>query len=124
MGVPAWAVAWPGGAREHLERGRDTLANAQSALLKGDLAQAALAFTAAEAEFRQAAAAGDNPLLRIPALFPFVGRTPDAIRTISDVGVRLSDAGGDVTRWISDLPGGVDALAPTMAWMPPLCSNP
>ena len=99
------------GARDHLERGKDSLADAQSALLKGDLDQALEGFTAAEGEFRQAKASGDNPLMRIPALFPLIGRTPDAIRTISDVGLRLSDAGGEVTRAIADA-GGIDALAP------------
>jgi hypothetical protein len=110
--LTALAVIPAAGARDHLERGRDGLAKAQSALLKGDLAQALEGFTAAEGEFRQAKASGDNPLLRIPALFPLIGRTPDAIRTISDVGLRLADAGGEITRAIDDLPGGVDALAP------------
>jgi Protein of unknown function (DUF4012) len=106
------AVIPAAGARDHLERGREGLAKAQSALLKGDLAQALEGFTAAEGEFRQAKASGDNPLLRIPAMFPLIGRTPDAIRTISDVGLRLSDAGGEITRSIGELPGGIDALAP------------
>lgn len=112
------AVIPAAGARDHLERGRDSLAEAQSALLKGDLEQALEGFTAAEGEFRQAKASGDNPLLRIPALFPLIGRTPDAIRTISDVGLRLSDAGGEITRAIGELPGGVDALAPDEGRIP------
>jgi hypothetical protein len=110
--LTALALIPAAGAREHLERGRDGLAKAQSALLKGDLDQALEGFTAAEGEFRQAKATGDNPLLRVPALFPLIGRTPDAIRTISDVGLRLSDAGGEIARAIGELPGGIDALAP------------
>ena len=99
-------------AREHLERGRDNLANAQSALQKSDLARAVQEFEAAQREFTAAKSAGDNPLIRIPALFPLVGRTPDAIRTFSDVGLRVAGAGVELTHELDALPGGIDALAP------------
>ena len=99
-------------AREHLERGRDGLANAQAALEKGDLQRAIEEFGTAESAFQEAESAGDNPLLRIPALLPLVGRTPDAIRTFSDVGLRVAGAGVELTAELDALPGGMDALAP------------
>ena len=99
-------------AREHLERGRDGLANAQAALEKGDLVRAIEEFGSADAEFLEAKAASDSPLLRIPALFPLIGRTPDAIRSFSDVGLRLADAGVELTGELDRLPGGLDGLAP------------
>jgi len=99
-------------AKTHLQHGRDTLSKAQSALLNGDLPAADKGFADAEAEFRAAAGEGNSPLMRIPALIPLIGRTPDAIRTIADIGVRLSASGGEVTRAIAKLPGGLDALAP------------
>ena len=99
-------------AREHLERGRDGLANAQSALEKGDLQRAVQEFDAAESAFLEAKAAGDSPLLRIPSVFPLIGRTPDAIRTFSDVGLLLAGAGVELTTELDVLPGGMDALAP------------
>ena len=99
-------------AREHLERGRDGLANAQSALEKGDLPRAIQEFHAAEREFVDAKGDGDNPLMRIPALFPLIGRTPDAVRTFADVGLRLASAGVELTNELDLLPGGLDALAP------------
>jgi hypothetical protein len=100
------------GAKSHLQHGKDILSKAQSALLNGDLPTADRDFAEAEAEFRAAAGEGNSPLMRIPALIPLIGRTPDAIRTIADIGVRLSASGGDVTRAIAKLPGGLDALAP------------
>ncbi len=99
-------------AREHLERGRDGLANAQSALEKGDLPRAMQEFDAARREFDGAKADGDNLLMRIPALIPLVGRTPDAVRTFADIGLRLASAGVALTDELDRLPGGMDALAP------------
>jgi hypothetical protein len=99
-------------AREHLERGRDALADAQAALQKSDLDRAIQEFDVAQQEFGSAKSAGDNPLIRIPALFPLIGRTPDAIRTFSDVGLRVSGAGVELTHQLDALPGGIDALAP------------
>jgi Protein of unknown function (DUF4012) len=99
-------------AREHLEQGRDGLANAQAALQKGDLPRAIDEFDRARTEFVGAKSAGDNLLIRIPALIPLVGRTPDAIRTFSDVGLRVAGAGVELTHELDALPGGIDALAP------------
>ncbi len=99
-------------AKGHLEAGKDALSKAQTALLDGDLVEAADGFEAAQAEFEAAASAGNNPLLHIPALLPLIGRTPDAVRTLSDIGVRLSSSGASVTRAIAALPGGLDALSP------------
>src|SRR5439155_20291348 len=72
----------------------------------------------AESEFRAAVSAGDNPLLSIPAFVHFIGRTPDAVRTIADVGLRVSTSGKAVTDAISRLPGGFDSLAPTSGKIP------
>ncbi len=99
-------------ARDHLERGRDGLANAQAALQKGDLVRAIQEFDRARTEFTGAKSSGDNLLIRIPALLPLVGRTPDAIRTFSDVGLRVAGAGVELTHELDALPGGIDARAP------------
>lgn len=99
-------------AKGHLERGRTALAKAQSLLLKGDLGAAGDAFGQAEREFHAAASDANSPLVSVPSYIPFLGRTPDAMRALADIGVRISTAGGDVTAEIAALPGGLEALAP------------
>ena len=105
-------------AKGHLEAGKTALEKAQSALLDGDLDIASGDFALAEQEFRAAKSDGDSPLLRIPALVPFIGRTPDAVRTIAAVGVRLSSSGREITDAIAELPGGLDALSPVGGRIP------
>jgi uncharacterized protein DUF4012 len=98
------------GSREHFIKGKDELTKAQTALFNGDLATADTAFADAKAEFEAAAGAGNNPFVRITSWIPIVGRTPDAIRTLADVGSRLTAAGQGVSAAIGALPGGYDAL--------------
>ncbi|MEA2557289.1 MAG: hypothetical protein QOG88_827 [Actinomycetota bacterium] len=99
------------GSREHFQKGKDELTQAQSALFNGDIETANRAFQGARFEFEQAAGAGNNPFVRITSWLPIVGRTPDALRTLADVGLRLTAAGQGVSTAIGNLPGGYQALS-------------
>ena len=99
-------------AREDLERGRDALSNAQSAFEKGDLLRSIQEFETASDAFTEAKSASDSPLMAVPSFLPVIGRTPDAVRAFSGVGLRLANAGVELTRELDTLPGGIDALAP------------
>jgi hypothetical protein len=65
----------------------------------------------ARAEFAQAAAGANNPFVRVAAWIPLAGRTPDAVRTLADVGLRTASAGAGIADAIAKLPGGFGALS-------------
>ncbi len=104
--VPALAM------RDRLERGRGLLLRAQASLLRGDVEEAAGAFERARREFQQASAHPGAVLLRLEALLPFLGRTPDALLGITDIGRKTSEAGAEVAEAIARMPGGLSALGP------------
>jgi uncharacterized protein DUF4012 len=96
--------------RRHLERGRVLLTTAQSALLAGDAERAEADFARARQLFKQA---GDEPgtlLLRIGGLVPFLGRTPDALISLTRIGEQVAGAGADVARGLGRLPEGLSSL--------------
>ena len=98
--------------------GRSQLTAARSLLLRGDVAQAEEKFRTAAGEFHDAVASAGNPFIGIESLVPFLGRTPDALRALADIGATVSDAGGSVAGAVANLPGGLNALAPTRGQIP------
>jgi hypothetical protein len=96
--------------RRQFEQGKAHLTRAQSSLVAGDLDVAAASFAMARRSFRDA---GDHPgvfLLRAEGLLPFLGRTPDALLSLSHIGENVSAVGEEVSRALAALPGGLSAL--------------
>ena len=98
--------------------GRDNLEQGRSLLLSGQTEDAARSFAAASSDFRGALGSAKNPVLGIAGLLPLVGRTPDTIRDLAEIGSDLADAGVAVTQGIEDLPQGLTSLAPTGGRIP------
>ncbi len=96
--------------RRHFEDGRRLLATAQSALLAGDAERAASDFGSARQTFAQAQDEPGNVLLRVEGLLPFLGRTPDALLSLSRIGTQSARAGADVARGMEQLPRGLSSL--------------
>jgi hypothetical protein len=96
--------------RQHFEDGRRLLQTGQSALLEGEADRAATAFAGARQAFIEAQDEPGNILLRIEGLLPFVGRTPDALVSLSRIGAHVAGAGVDVSRGVTRLPEGLSSL--------------
>ena len=96
--------------RGHFEDGRRLLASAQSALLAGKLDRAAANFESARRAFDQAQHEPGTLLLRAEGWVPYLGRTPRALVSLSEVGARASAAGVDVARGVAGLPKGISSL--------------
>lgn len=99
-------------ARSSLGEGQAALADAQGKLSEGDIAGARAAFGRAQEAFHNANGAAGNILLRAEGAIPFIGRTPDALRRLTEIGSDVSSAGLDVTNGITQLPDGLESLAP------------
>jgi hypothetical protein len=96
--------------RDRVERGREMLVKAQSALVKGDAKTAVADFAQARAEFDAAAGQSGNVLIRAGGLVPFLGRTPDALLSLAEIGRNVSQAGLEVSRGLESLPLGLSSL--------------
>jgi len=96
--------------RRHLEQGRSLLTTAQSALLAGDADRAETDFVHARRVFREAEGERGALLLRIGGLVPFLGRTPDALVSLTRIGEQVAGAGADVARGLGQLPEGLSSL--------------
>jgi hypothetical protein len=101
---PAWSLG------DRVERGREFLLKAQASLLEGDAEAAADAFTRARAEFDAAEGQSGNALLRAEASVPFLGRTPDALLSLAEIGRDMSEAGLGVSGGLAALPLGLSSL--------------
>jgi hypothetical protein len=111
LGVIAMATLAIGlSMRRHLEEGRRRLETAQTALLAGDADRAAHDFAAARRAFLRAQEERGTFLLRIEGLLPFVGRTPDALVSLSRMGAQAAGAGAEVARGVAALPEGLASL--------------
>jgi uncharacterized protein DUF4012 len=104
--------------RGDLERGRSELTAAEELLLAGNVADAAAAFDRAAAAFDSARATPGVFLLHIDGWIPLLGRTPDALIVLADMGRDLSLAGGSVAHGIARLPGGLSGLGPVGGRLP------
>ena len=98
--------------RGDLERGRDELTTAEQLLLDGKVGDAAAAFDRARAAFDSAEGTPGVFLLRAGGWVPVLGRTPDALLALTDIGRDLSIAAGSVSHEVAELPGGLSALGP------------
>jgi hypothetical protein len=98
--------------------GRDSLEQARALLLNGNVQEAQARFAAAHTDFTKAVTSAANPLIRIESLVPLLGRTPDAVRTLADIGATVSGAGQSISGAVAKLPGGLDALAPKRGQIP------
>jgi uncharacterized protein DUF4012 len=111
LGVIAMAtVATALSIRRHFEDGRRLLVTAQSALLAGKADRAAADFESARQAFLRAQGEPGNVLLRVEGALPFVGRTPDALVSLSRIGAQVAEGGADVARGVERLPHGLSSL--------------
>jgi hypothetical protein len=98
------------GMRKHLERGRQLLTEAQDDLLRGEVDLAARRFQEAGDEFGDAKGHPGVLLLRLEGLLPLLGRTPQAVVDLAEIGDRVANAGTEVTEAIARLPEGLSSL--------------
>jgi Protein of unknown function (DUF4012) len=106
------------GVREELEEGRRAVDRGRSALLEGRIADATRSFEHARRAFRAAhteATSGPSTLAR---LVPVLGRTLDVVVALADAGEHGARAGVEMALALEQLPGGIDALAPTDGTLP------
>jgi Protein of unknown function (DUF4012) len=106
------------GAARHLEDGRVTLARARSLLLGGDVDAAVDAFARARSDFAHADADANGPLVDLLALVPVAGRTPDALRHLTNAAEEVAEAGWLATREIAALPGGLSSMSLSQGALP------
>jgi hypothetical protein len=119
-GVAGLAVVWgllalgpASRARADLLAGRQSLVEARDRLAAGDVNQAVLGFRIARQRFAQAAEATSSPPLRLLGVLPVLGRTPDAVRQMSEGGQLIAQAGVDISDELAHLPNGISSLAPS-----------
>ncbi|MDP9243428.1 MAG: hypothetical protein M3O84_09700, partial [Actinomycetota bacterium] len=117
-GLAALSLIPATAARRSMVAGRDSLGQARALLLKGSVQEAQAKFASAHADFTDAVASAANPLIRIESLVPLLGRTPDAVRALADIGTTISRAGQSISGAVANLPGGLDAIAPTRGQIP------
>ncbi len=106
------------GAARHLDDGRATLAHARSLLLSGDVDAAVDAFARARSDFASADADANGPLVDVVALVPLAGRTPDALRHLTNAAEEVAEAGWLATKEIAALPGGLSSLSLSQGTLP------
>ncbi len=110
--IPAEATrASLGEARTAMEEGR-------AALLSGDAGAARRAFGRAESAFAQANGHAVNPVLRLWALVPVAGRSPDAVHAMADAGALAAQGGRELAAALEALPGATSALSPRHGRIP------
>jgi hypothetical protein len=105
-------------ARSQLLQGKALLEQGQHELLAGAPEKSEALFADAEASFIKASSAARNPLLRVFGWIPVVGRTPDAVVGIAGAGELVAQAGQKLAQALTDLPGGLEALAPKGGALP------
>ncbi len=105
-------------ARSSLAVGKAAMERGRSALISGDDAAASAAFAAAGDAFAQASGHASNPVLRASGLVPLLGRTPNAVASLSRAGELVAEAGQGVAGSLAKLPGGIEALAPKQGSIP------
>ena len=124
-GVVAVAVLWgllaygpASRARADLLAGRRSLVQARDHLAAGDLSPAVVSFRSAREQFARAANEASSPAIKVAGLIPILGRTPDAVRQMSEGGQLIAQAGVDISEEIAGLPDGAAALAPSNGAFP------
>ncbi|HEX2031220.1 MAG TPA: DUF4012 domain-containing protein [Actinomycetota bacterium] len=110
--VPALA------ARTALAAGRDSLIDARTATLRGDVPRAEEAFREARSDFERALSHVTNPFLRVMGVLPLIGRSVDTSTEIARAGDLTARAGEILTGAVEELPRGPEALAPRRGTIP------
>ena len=105
-------------AAGHLETGRDSLSQARTLVLDGDMDGATEAFEQARSEFRRAAGDANGPVLDLLGLIPLAGRTPDALRHLTSAAEEVAEAGALASSEIGALPNGLSSLGVSRGRLP------
>lgn len=106
------------GARAPLLAARAAAEEGRTALLSGDAGRARDAFARSRSSFDQAKDQLGNPLTRLAALVPVLGRTPDSVAIGAEAGALVARAGELVAAAVAGLPNGPAALAPRNGMIP------
>ncbi len=106
------------GTREELEEGRRAVDRGRSALLEGRIADATRSFEDARRAFEAARAEATSGPSTVARFAPVLGRTLDVVVALADAGAHGARAGLAMTLALEELPGGIDALAPTDGALP------
>lgn len=114
-GVAGWLVV---GSRGDLLAARAAADRGLGAALDGEVGPAADAFAASRDGFRRAEGRLGNPLVAVLGPVPVAGTNLRAVRDLAAAGGAVADAGERVTRTVADLPGGIEALAPSGGALP------
>lgn len=101
------------GAAGDLERAEELLPAARNAVSDLDVDTASALLDEARSELRDADAGLSNPLVLPFRAVPLVGADLRAVSAVAAGGASVGDALGETMATIDDLPGGVEALAPT-----------
>jgi hypothetical protein len=106
------------GIREDLEEGRRAAERGRSALLEERIADATHAFEDALRAFRTADREATSGPSTVGRYVPVLGRTLDVVAALADAGAHGARAGLTMSVALEELPGGIDALAPTDGALP------
>jgi hypothetical protein len=106
------------GVREELEEGRRAVDRGRSALFEGRVADATRSFEHARRAFRMAHTEATSGPSTLGRFVPVLGRTLDVVVALADAGGHGARAGLEMTLALEQLPGGIDALAPTDGALP------
>ena len=110
--LPANAV------RNRMERGREALLAARTALLEGEPELADRRFGDAEEAFASARGWARSPLLRLASVVPILGRTPDAAVGLAEGAREVARAGATIADAVARLPRGLASLGPQNGRIP------
>ncbi|MEY2420258.1 MAG: hypothetical protein QOI95_325 [Acidimicrobiaceae bacterium] len=80
-------------ARRHLEAGRDSAQAGLDAARAGDVDAARTRFASADIEFRAARSKLSSPVVSAGLIVPVLAQNITAVRTVTDVGIDLSNSG-------------------------------
>lgn len=106
------------GVREELEEGRQAVDRGRSALFEGRIADATRSFEHARRAFRMAHTEATSGPSTLGRFVPVLGRTLDVVVALADAGEHGARAGLAMSVALEELPGGIDALAPTDGALP------
>lgn len=105
-------------ARGEMLAGRAAAEEGVAALTAAHVTAAEAQLTAAQEHFARAGGRLRNPLVRAAAVLPVVGRNLSTVRMLADAGALAAGAGHQVAAAVGELPGGIEAFAPSQAALP------
>jgi Protein of unknown function (DUF4012) len=104
--------------RRGLTAGKSFLNRGKTQLLDGNTKESVDAFAQASDQFDDAQASADAVWVRALSYVPYVGRSADTMRAITQASVRTAQAGRALAAAVQRLPDGLGSLAPAEGRVP------